>query len=215
MSDLLSLEWRRCPDGYQLRAQDPPVLGSDGKPITAFETQIVPVSAEVEQYFPMRDSDALFYTLAETDLTPKGVLSFARKYGLLQGEPHGVWSGYVHSWYEWIIDIRKAIYLWKSGDYEELLQIWKRYPPVQLNAMLSRPYACASLRLHLVPNSLLSGIWLQLCLAITEDAKLCRCNNCGKWFRYGSGTGRRRTAMYCSNRCRQAAHRARSRESAR
>ena len=45
-------------------------------------------------------------------------------------------------------------------------------------------------------------------LAISGDFQIDKCSWCPNWFCFGVGTGRRKSSLYCSDRCRKAAHRA-------
>jgi len=50
---------------------------------------------------------------------------------------------------------------------------------------------------------------METALVITGGSQVMRCAECGTVFITGSGTGRRGTSLYCSNRCRVAAQRSR------
>ena len=63
-------------------------------------------------------------------------------------------------------------------------------------------------RLVLQPAHLLAAAYIQLMQAISGDFQIAKCSWCPNWFCYGVGTGRRRSSLYCSDRCRKAAHRA-------
>lgn len=62
------------------------------------------------------------------------------------------------------------------------------------------------LSMYLAPENLLSCIWVQFLQAVTNDTQLKQCAACPSWFSFGSGTGRRSSAQYCSDRCRKTAH---------
>ena len=63
-------------------------------------------------------------------------------------------------------------------------------------------------RLVLQPTHLLGAAYIQLMQAVSGDFQIAKCSWCPNWFCYGVGTGRRRSSLYCSDRCRKAAHRA-------
>jgi hypothetical protein len=66
-----------------------------------------------------------------------------------------------------------------------------------------------------LPISTLYGFMLmETALVITGGSKVMRCAECGTIFITGSGTGRRGTSLYCTNRCRVAAQRSRESTSA-
>jgi hypothetical protein len=62
--------------------------------------------------------------------------------------------------------------------------------------------------LHIVPDTLLAAMWLQCARVLTENPTFKACENCGKWFELAPNA-RRKNSMYCSARCKLAAHRAR------
>jgi hypothetical protein len=62
--------------------------------------------------------------------------------------------------------------------------------------------------LALYARNLLGFMCLELGALVAGNTKVLRCINCGTIFVAGSGTGRKRTAHYCSNRCRVAYQRA-------
>ena len=57
-----------------------------------------------------------------------------------------------------------------------------------------------------VPENLVSALWLQFAQSVSLNSTLSRCLICPTWFAYGTGTGRRKSAHYCSDKCRKAAH---------
>ncbi|HET8920663.1 MAG TPA: hypothetical protein VFN27_13400, partial [Xanthobacteraceae bacterium] len=46
---------------------------------------------------------------------------------------------------------------------------------------------------------LLDAIWLQLAEALSGDAQIRRCLQCGAWFAAGANFGRRRETKFCSD----------------
>ncbi|MBT3787136.1 MAG: hypothetical protein HOF94_02070 [Alphaproteobacteria bacterium] len=60
--------------------------------------------------------------------------------------------------------------------------------------------------MYLSPENLQSCIWIQFLQAVTNDTQLKQCAACPTWFSYGTGTGRRRSAQYCSDSCRKVSH---------
>ncbi len=61
--------------------------------------------------------------------------------------------------------------------------------------------------LSLQAGTLYGFMLMETALVVTGGAQIARCQNCQNIFATGSGTGRRNTAKYCSNRCRVAAQR--------
>lgn len=51
---------------------------------------------------------------------------------------------------------------------------------------------------------------LQLCGAVAEGQEIKKCPNCDSYFPAGGSSGRKKDGVYCSTRCRVAAHRAKA-----
>ena len=61
----------------------------------------------------------------------------------------------------------------------------------------------------IMPRSLEDALWLQFKIALSNNTQLQQCTECPMWFAYGTGTGRRKSALYCSPKCSKAAYRRR------
>jgi hypothetical protein len=68
-----------------------------------------------------------------------------------------------------------------------------------------------SFALHLVPDSLLGAMYLQLAQDTSNGTRFRRCLECGKWFAIRPPTSRA-TKQFCEEKCRVRAHRRRNRE---
>ncbi len=62
--------------------------------------------------------------------------------------------------------------------------------------------------LHMVPLTLIGGMWLQFAQAVAENKDYARCRECGGWFEV-SLPGARRTRVYCSDGCKVKAYQGR------
>ena len=65
----------------------------------------------------------------------------------------------------------------------------------------------------ITPRSLEDALWLQFKIAVANNTQLQQCTECPTWFAYGTGTGRRKSALYCSPKCSKAAYRRRKAKS--
>jgi hypothetical protein len=72
-------------------------------------------------------------------------------------------------------------------------------PALTPSAEKTRP----TLSLH--PRSLIAAMNLQFAADIARNAQIRECPQCGTFFEYGPGTGRRSSAIYCREKCRNAA----------
>jgi hypothetical protein len=61
--------------------------------------------------------------------------------------------------------------------------------------------------LRIVPETLIGAMWFQCARALTLNPSFRACRNCGKWFELSPDT-RRKQSIYCSDRCKVAAYRA-------
>ena len=79
----------------------------------------------------------------------------------------------------------------KLGEHKSSPKLlWERHP---------------RLRLAIVPDSLISALWLQFARAVEGDESHRRCDFCRRWFEVGAEV--RADAKYCSNSCRQKSYR--------
>ena len=191
-------------------------LQSWSSPEGATDSYLLAHSCVTESYRPLDQFTGLFMEFSETPPTPEGVLGFANKYGLVRRKPP-----ILNKDIPFAVQIRKEFYFdiqrmhdtvscWRSceeaGDLNPLVEHWSDYSS-QAQLMFIRVPGRPRPSLVLEPQSLIDGMFLQLALAISGNAQLKRCAVCPTWFAYGTATGRRKSAHYCSDRCRKAAHR--------
>ena len=174
---------------------------------------LVPVGEESIRYRPLDEYPAIFMELAETPKNPEGVKSFLDKFGPLieSSDPE-----LPEAMYYQIEDMKRAVRAWeaskKAGSLRKWIKdfnrrdIWERSRAgVTIQLTNTDDPLCPNL--EIVPNSLISAIWLQFAQQVASSTGLRQCNWCSTWFVFGTGTGRRKSAHYCSDRCRQANHR--------
>lgn len=202
--DLIEFEWWRCLDGYRL-----------------IRSGLESASDRFERYRPL-DTPALFALFANSSHTPDGMLQFCNQFGLLGGGRPDITRPNGKPTFEAVIVdellrhhayMRGALNLFEKGDVSRLVKAWNE--TVQALALVRlelRPAADGRLRLVWVPPDLIGAMWHQFALHACAGNQLFRCLRCGKPFIVGTGTGRRKTAMYCSNACKVAAYQARQRE---
>ena len=203
MPSLLWLEWERDADGYHIESRVP----EEGDPDKEIE-YFVPIGDETIRYRPLEKYPALFMEFADVGLSFERVKAFVEKYGLLELEK----SARPGDWMFQSMIMKSAISVWqksvRSEDMAELIEAFNQnvgLVPIQV-MMIGKPSDSIHPTLYIVPKNLLSGLWLQFAQAVSANAKLRSCGWCSTWFRYGAGTGRRKSANYCSDRCRKAAH---------
>ena len=64
-----------------------------------------------------------------------------------------------------------------------------------------------TMTLHVVPSTLLAALWLQCARVLTVNPTFKSCQHCKTWFEL-SPDARRRHTIYCTDRCKVAAYRA-------
>lgn len=163
------------------------------------------------RYRPLDQYPGLFREFADLDQTPESAKTFADKYGLLlPGTSTALLNEEFYAfigrmWY-FVTTWGKAL---ESGDWKQFLELYNAFggrstgPHLKQSPGINRP------ALHIAPENLFTAMWLQLGQAVSTNLNLRRCTWCPTWFFYGVGTGRRKSAHYCSDRCRKAAHKAR------
>ncbi len=110
---------------------------------------------------------------------------------------------------------RRLIALTKKGNWEKISE-WldvpkeediapRRPPPIGFVGAIGFDGAGRP-QLEFRPRSLDEFIFTQLFQDYTSGAQYKRCirPGCGSYFYYGSGTGKRNTAIYCSAKCQKA-----------
>ena len=181
-------------------------------------------------YQPLKDGHALFMEYAKID-TWGELADFLSKYGPLwdilglRRPGDGVISSkdlYFSS--VWSVLFRVGVDRWeesrRTGEYSKLLDWFNFDGPYHRVDAESDDYGSIGViptlapnraggvpRLTLQPRHLAGAIHLQFAQAVTNDSQLQKCAVCPTWFAYGTGTGRRKSAHYCSDKCRKAAHR--------
>lgn len=160
---------------------------------------------------PLDKYPALFRDFAGLGLDKEAVTAFAARHGLLTRT-----GGFeqVNLWYQEIKRMRDGVDLFGRGqelaDLSEWMDMfnqlalgsWAGHETLRISFHKTNDPAAPGL--YLTPSSLLASMWLQFAQTVANKSRLRRCGHCGKWFPYGSGTGKRRSGHYCSSQCQQA-----------
>lgn len=176
-------------------------------------TFLIPNSGPTISLKPLEMSRAIFMELAAAEDSVDAAIRFHHDYGALE-HAQDFYPVDLIEFQNNAVDISMSVDDWhkakESGAYDdiveslkisvgesdEMIDIGLRMTPGQ-----DRP------RLVLQPFNLHAAIYIQLMQAISGDFQIARCSWCPNWFCFGVGTGRRRSSLYCSDRCRKAAHR--------
>lgn len=150
---------------------------------------------------PVRDP-ALYEKLAVYTANSKGALWFSNQFGLL-GDNHDKME--VQHFCRVVGLVRRLIALAKKENWEKINEWLEALGMINFSGVIGydeegRP------QLEYRPQSLDKFIFAQLIQDYTGGAKykLCIRPGCGEYFYYGSGTGKRNTAAYCSAKCQKA-----------
>ncbi len=210
--------------GYRFSPYERKLLG---------EEFLIPQSDNILKFQPLEGNSAAFMEYAHCYDSASNTVRFVTEYGLPVEEPPSsdLWL-LMHST-ECIQGgaglMRHAVGVWddakQKNDFGELLLLfnWGRLPEswddLDYDASIDQSRALTSVKLRhrgnrdgppllsMVPEDLEAALWLQFGQAVSANSQLQRCAVCPTWFSYGTGTGRRKSAHYCSDRCRKAAHR--------
>jgi endogenous inhibitor of DNA gyrase (YacG/DUF329 family) len=100
------------------------------------------------------------------------------------------------------VAFRHAVKLHEEGDLSALVELFNRgWGQLQTELRLR---GGSKIEIVFTPTNLIHFIWLQFSLFVASGAKLLRCERCSEPIVVGSGTGRRETSKFCSNRCKTA-----------
>lgn len=136
-----------------------------------------------------------------------------------------IWES--HGWVTIAGELREYLWTWATkadSDAEILLRIARGWAQQEINEAIGgdkQPGTNSSARvvfdqdrgrmtLRIVPETLIGAMWFQCARVLTLNPTFRACNHCGKWFELSPDT-RRRQAIYCSDRCKVAAYRAKKR----
>lgn len=202
---LFDFEWKRCPDGYD-------IIKRDGDSFVASR------SSRIEAYKPWEvgvERGVAFMAFAKSPKSKAAILKLADAYGLLHFDKAstvvGKWAGAIEVLGEWqaaIGGLKTAVRAWEAGKTEQVKKIANDLGILaETNvSLIDDPSNPDGLALRLQPRDLYSALWFQFAESAAAGSKIRRCAfpTCGKPFAYGTGTGRRETAQYCSPKCRKA-----------
>jgi hypothetical protein len=194
-----------------------------------FGHYIIAKSDKLKAYEPLKYEPAAFMEYGDTSACADLALAFVNKYGPPEFEFSDSSRGYTPLAFpvEGIQDIshlmKDAIKIWSdaqaSGNYEELVgfKFLEQFDELELCIFSGeihldlRPKRSGEIpQLVISPITLTAAMWVQFAQAVASETQLNRCNICPSWFAYGTGTGRRKSSQYCSDKCRKAAHRMRT-----
>ena len=105
--------------------------------------------------------------------------------------------------------IHRAFNRFENGDVSDLIKHCEGDDGLTFLRLRLASDATGQLGMTLMPPDLIRAMWLQFARHACSGAQLFRCQHCNEPYEVGTGTGRRRTAKYCSNACKVAAFKAR------
>ena len=114
-----------------------------------------------------------------------------------------------------LIEMRQSLdVIWEAyeaGNVTEAVELFREHPVQGPLTGISPDieFRTGKPTLTLPINSPYGFMLMETALVITGGSQVTRCSKCGTIIVTGSGTGRRGTSRYCSNRCRVAAQRSR------
>jgi len=213
--NLIAFECTKCRDGYRLITKPSPTKGNRAR--RAY--YLLAASDRFDRY-SVAGFPALFANFADAPGTPEGLRRFANNFSLPSSEPYrNELEERVASIMQEQAAMKRALAAHEKGDNQELIGLLHTgnraagmFPIVGSSGLARlelRLDAVGKVEPVIVPSNLMQAMWIQFLLHAASDARLFRCEQCGKPFVVGSGTRRRSTAKYCSNACKVAAFKAR------
>lgn len=208
----LSLEWQRPRDGVEIvpiSEAYPGLIGATGEVIRGRTERLTPISIRVNDL-----SDPIAIRLINAKAV-EDLAQFVARFGIV--EPTGFNEDMRGEGVTTIESLRDDLHdgmtlLNSKNDLDrvawaaEHLHTSHFFPSVEWDEKQCRQ------RLVFKPKTLADLMRCEVAIAIEAEAALHRCGVCGAAFLTGHTTGRRATAVYCTDRCRMVALRARNRD---
>ena len=182
--------WERDPYGYRV----------DKTPDGAM---LVPKTTNREIAYPLGPqprNEVAFEIFARIERA-EDVVTFADRFGPLYGhDPEHIAS----QWFVARDTVRSALDSWRRENYSDLVSTFSELPIAHASLAMRPSTGAVALEPCVQPDSLRNALLWQLADAIKTDLKIRNCAWCDTPFAYGAGTGRRKTAIYCSGECQRA-----------
>ena len=169
---------------------------------------LIPKGKAVDERNFQSFGESIFRNFVDWEATPEEVLRFTNAYGFLSKWDYGGTKpfAFVHDWQQRQQSLRSAVQTWEAGDVSGLIERFNGPDLGELSTKLRPNLTGSSVSLVLEPRSLWSLMLVEFALHVSNKSGLKQCDWCTKWFPYGAGTGRRKTARFCSGACRKASH---------
>ncbi len=203
MTALIDFEWQRDSAGYHIEKRQAPHGAAKKLPDGMYDV-VVGNGGPPDYYRPLDDEPSLFAILAATEPNAEGVKGFVERFGFLTDD--GPASGNPLLWQPDIRSMRVVVDQLMKGNHEAIAKAFNKSTQGDLNIKFDFVHGRSRPVLSLAPKDLKAALWLQVAQHVSGDHQLRLCLHCGTGFVFGSGTGRRRSGHYCSDRCRKAAH---------
>jgi hypothetical protein len=218
MTELLRFNWPLHRDGYEImngaglgrrRASEVLLDKAPGSSVW-----IIPKGTSSDFREPLKLGKSVFRNFIDWEATPSGALRFSEGFGFLHQycyeEPQGM---LVDEWLRQQSNMRSAITNWETKpDVRKMIFDFNAVNLGPLKTRLSANRPGNGVFVVLEPSSLISMMWVEFALHVSNKSGLRQCEWCGDWFPYGTGTGRRSKARFCSDPCRKAKHAASKKE---
>jgi hypothetical protein len=213
MSELLDFKWPVHKAGYAIKR------GWLGKGKSASEIivgsqsshdrlSIVPNGVAIDEREPLKIGKSVFRNFVDWEASAVGALDFTESFGFLtkahyQLDPPRM---SVDEWLSRQAGLKSAVQKWEAGDLSGLVEQFNTSDLGVLSTKLRLNRTGTSVLLGLRPQSLWSLMLVEFALHVTNDTGLKQCEWCGTWFPFGTGSGRRSKARFCSDPCRKRSH---------
>jgi hypothetical protein len=190
--ELVVFRWFACRDGYDLERK-------------GHHDFLTSASDRFEERRSLQLPNLFSIFADDTPATAKGMQDFCNRYGVPYGGRPSRVSVNVDELLNHQRKFRRALSLLRKGDVSELAKLWNSSHGSGVIRTELRVGPNERLEMVFAPPDLIQAMWLQFAQFACSQAQLFRCQCCGKPFQVGTGTGRRRTAKFCSNACKVAA----------
>ena len=157
---------------------------------------------------PLKLGLCVYRNFVDWNATPEGALRFTDSYGFLfehdYSKPQGM---LLDTWLSHQKNMRSAILAWeRKSDVSKMVFDFNAVDLGPLKTKLRQNRSGKGVYVVLQPKSLWAMMWVEFALQISNQSGIRQCEWCSNWFPYGTGTGRRSKARFCSDPCRKTSH---------
>jgi hypothetical protein len=202
--DALQYSQKELTDLYVGRVPPEIVLANLGNPDREY-LFVSPRSELVDTRDIAGSGLCVFRNFVDCDPTSEGAVQFTEAYGFLGNSAHNrtPTGFFLSEWLRGQKSMRDLVLKFEEGGVSSISEDLFAFQQAKFSGHLELGGVPQYV---LQPPSLWAYMWLELGLHISNQTGIRKCEWCGTWFPYGTGTSRRSKAKFCADKCRKASH---------